>query len=544
MKKKRSSYVYNPTPSLYRSRSRFDLSFSHKTAFNEGDLVPVYLQEVYPGDTFDLQTSVVVRTAVPFIRPIMDNLFMDMYYFFVPNRLTYDKWAQVLGYNNDSAWAPTEMAKVPSVYGKVATNSIADYMGVQTIGGQINSSGAVSRLPFRAFALIYDQWFRDENNQTPIYVNTTDVDTSEFNSNSFGPNNIYGMCPKANKVHDYFTSCLPAPQKGEAVDVPLNGIANVYAGAASEVSNRINGNYLYWIKNDGSPTASADKVLEVQDGATVGVSGASGGTGDSLVPKNLIINGDDLGASVNDIRFAFAVQRMLEKDARGGTRIDEYYQEHWGVMNPDSRVQKTELLAGKRFPLSLTGVAQTSSTTESSALGQVGAYCLSNGRSGYTKGFTEHGFVIGVACVRQFHTYQQGLERFFRRFTRNEFYDPSFAFIGEQPVYNYEIYNSSSTGNQVFGYNEAFADLRYRPNRISGMLRTGAGQGLDIWHLGDNYSSQPVLGDEFIKEFNYVDRCLSAPSTTIANFVCDFYFKQYGIRELPTYSIPSLVDHM
>lgn len=542
----RSNFVYGTSPQVYKRRSQHDLSHSHKTMFNQGELVPILVQEVYPGDTFKTDLSSVVRTTTPFIRPIMDNLFIDFYFFFVPNRLTYERWQEVMGENKKGPWAPSSYAVVPAVTGTVSTGSVADYMGVQSASA-ITGSGGVSRLPFRAFGLIYDQWFRDENLQQPMDINITDIDNTSFNNNAWAPNNIYGMLPHVNKFHDYFTSCLPSPQKGAAVDVPINGFSKVVTtGLSSQMvtGTDLSGSSLLWCKNDGSSVPSSDLVIEVQDGETNGVAGGAGAPGTKIVPRNLIINGETLGAGVNDIRYAFALQRMLEKDARGGTRYVEYLLEHFGTVSPDSRLQRTEFLGGKRIPLQLQQVQQTSQSTENSPLAQVGAYSLTNGRAGFTKSFTEHGFIVCVACVRQFHTYQQGLEKFWTRLSRYDFYDPSFALIGEQPVYTSEIYNDISVRGQIFGYNEAYADLRYKPSRISGQLRSINNNGFDVWHLGDEYANAPVLGDQFIQEPNIVDRVLSVPSTTAPNFIADFYFKTKAIRVIPAVAEPSLIDHM
>ncbi len=541
-----SKYVksYNLKPTIYKSRSKFPLNHSHKTMFNEGDLVPILVQEVYPGDTFNVDTNYVIRTTAPFIRPIMDNLFIDIRYFFVPNRLVYDKWPEVMGENKTSAWAPDSYAEVPTVNGTISTGSVADYMGLKNASTETTAI-RVSRLPFRAFGLIYDEWFRDENLQQPMLINKSDIDNTSLNNKSWAPNNIYGMLPKVNKLHDYFTSCLPAPQKGDPVSVSLNGVAPVITTNLSSQFSSPMGTPLYWMNSTSGDKVNTSGFIGVSNGDTQFGADPAPSTGGNLAPLNLVIKGDDLGASINDLRMAGALQRLLEKDARGGTRYTEYIQEHFGVINPDARLQRSEYLGGSRQPLALQQVQQTSQSSTESPLAQVGASSLTNGRSGFTKGFTEHGFVIGVACVRQFHTYQQGVERFWTRTSRYDFYDPVFANIGEQPVYQYEIYANATNivGKQVFGYNEAWADLRYRPSRVSGPLTSQSGEGFDIWHLGDSYSSAPVLGSDWIKEGNNIDRCLSVPSTTAPNFIADFYFNMNAIRELPTYSIPGLFDH-
>ena len=559
---KRSNFTWSQKPMLYHSRSRFDLSHHHKTMFNEGQLIPFYVQEVYPGDTFKVKTSSVTRTTTPFLRPVMDNLFLDMFYFFVPNRLVYDKWQVVMGENKQGYWSNTEVAAVPQVssYGN-GIGTIADYMGIPVVSSE-RCAPNISALPFRAYALIWNEWFRDENTQAPVLINTGDFQDDQYlNSAAWSVQNIFGKPAPINKLHDYFTSCLPSPQKGDPVDLPFNGNVPVYStrtinpnplsvvGSLGEISP------IQFLDNNwGRPFSSVGLYNAVFQDLTItdptvylgGISSSTSGTpGPDLNPSNLqaIFNNANLGLNVNDLRTAFQVQKLLEKDARGGTRYTEYLQEHFGVISPDSRLQRPEFLGGKRMPLSIQQVAQTSSGTEDSPLAQVSAFSLSNGICGMSKGFVEHGFIIGVMAVRQFHTYQQGIEKFWFRQTRLDYYDPVFSNIGEQPVYTKEIF-AESVEDQVFGYNEAWADLRYRPSRISGMLRSQANQGFDIWHFADNYVNAPMLSDTFMRETNlYLNRTLSVDSSLVPNFVIDIFNKVEAIRPLPTYSVPGLIDH-
>lgn len=551
---KKSSFTWSQKPMLFHSRSKFNLSHHHKTMFNEGELIPFYVQEVYPGDTFKVKSTNVIRTTAPFLRPVMDNLFLDMFYFFVPNRLTYDKWQQVMGENKESYWAPQTYAEVPIAdISENGVGTIADYMGIPISNGRDNQN-FVSVLPFRAYALIWNEWFRDENTQQPVFVDTGDEGDYVINSAYWGPDNIFGKPAPINKLHDYFTSCLPAPQKGSPVDLPFNGNVPVYAtttqnpapGVVSTMSpiQFLNNNWQPPFSDNLIHPAVINNLLDKNYLSSIGTT-ETGTIAPDLNPSNLqaIFDNSNLGLSVNDLRIAFQTQKLLEKDARGGTRYTEILQEHFGVLSPDSRLQRPEFLGGKRMPLSLQQVAQTSSSVEDSPLAQVSAFSLSNGTCGFSKGFVEHGFVIGVMAVRQFHTYQQGIEKFWFRSQRLDFYDPVFSNIGEQPVYTKELY-SRADPNTIFGYNEAWADLRYRPSRISGMLRSDANQGFDIWHFADKYSNAPVLSDIFMRETNiYLNRTLSVDSGGAPNFVIDIFNNVDAIRPMPTYSVPGLIDH-
>lgn len=534
-------------PRIKFARTKFDLSYEHKTAFNLGDLVPVYLQEIYPGDTFDLNAAYAMRTTVPFVRVPMDNIFVDTFYFFVPHRIVYNRWPEVLGENNNGYWAPASMPEVPKATKQIFTTdvkkkymtSIANYFGLPYDSMTFN----VSDLPFRAYALIWNEWFRDENTQEPVNINFGDnKGVVAINNEPFGVNNYHGQCAKVNKLHDYFTSCLPAPQKGEAINIPMEEPVPVYTGASHSQTSPVG---LGFNNSTGNPITGTG-TLGLAIGETGFLQTSFTPTEGGIYPNNLYAD-VNLG-NINDLRFAFQLQKMLEKDARGGTRYVEYLQAHFGVTTPDARFQRPEFLGGKRNPLSMQQVTQTSASTDTSPLGQVSAYSLSNGSSGYSKGFVEHGFVIGVCCARQYHTYQQGIDKMWLRFKKTDFYDRLFSTLGEQPVYNYEL---DASGQQiedanVFGYNEYGADLRYRRNIVTGALNSTLGQGFDVWHFGDYYdsSSAPHLDSDFMQETPaYLDRCLSAPSTTVPNFIIDFAFKQTAIRVMPAYSIPGYVDH-
>ena len=544
---KKSNYVFGSVPMIRASRSKFDLSFTHKTSGNVGKLYPFFCQEVYPGDTFKTKSTILARLNSAYLRPVMDNLFLDQYFFFVPSRLVYDKFAQVFGENKQSPWAVQNPPSIPCFQNTEASGNIALHDNVCAylylpVGEDLKENiKDISLLPARAFALIYDEWFRDENNVMPMNIQKGDAAASEkLNNQVWSPSNYLGKCPNVAKFHDYFTSCLPTPQKGDPVEVgtvalparllPVSGLPLDVSSHTS--SSMFPSNYSdlmadagYTIRSSGNPVLgklktstsnstnvvpSNDVTLYVYGGQSTDnntgyvISKPSSGSGsiDSVYVNNLAAYdpGVALGATtVNDLRLAFQTQKMLEKDARGGTRYREYILSHFGVSVADSRVQVPEFLGGKRSPLNVQQVAQTSQATTDSPLASLGAYSLSFGQSGFSKGFTEHGYIIGVMCLRYHHTYQQGVERFAFRKNRLDFYDPVFANIGEQPVYKKELF-AGAPSDAVFGYQEAWADLRYRPSRVSGQLASKATNSLDIYHFADEYANAPTLQESFINE--------------------------------------------
>lgn len=584
------TFAFQNLPSVRKRRSMFDLSHGLKTSMSAGRLYPIFCQEVYPGDTFKDKTNVVARVTSAFLKPVMDNCFMDTYFFFVPNRLVMDKWSAVMGENKNSAWAPSAYATVPTAAsGIVKPGSVGDYLGLPADMTQSIPAG-VNILPFRAYALIWDEWFRDQNNQQPMNISKGDTASSSevYNDSEWSPINYFGKLAPVGKVHDYFTSCLPSPQKGDAVDfgilstperiLPVSGVdlGNNANGAKTSPSLFPDKSHLIELLNQAgynvtlanmfgtgkvAVSTSPESTLFGADGVNLGTIGGTslaGALGSGSLPSGSSINssvgftnlaaydsGQELGAtSINELRYAFALQRMLEKDALGGTRYTEYLLSHFGVSSPDARLNRSELLGGHRFPISVQQVSQTSQPSDTSPLGAVGAYSLSNGECCFTKGFVEHGFIIGVAMIRQYHTYQQGIERFWFRSKRTDYYDPVFANIGEQPVYKSELYAFGATDlkETPFGYNEAWADLRYRPNRVTGQMRSNIQKSLDIWHFADDYENAPTLNSQFIEETpTYIDRTLAVPSTSQDQFIVDIYHKCPAYRCLPVYSTPSML---
>lgn len=550
-------YVAMDAPTIHHSRSRFDLSYDIKTSMSVGKLYPIYLQEVYPGDTFSDSTTLVTRLSSAYIRPVMDNLFMDVYFFFVPNRIVFDKWEQVFGENKAGVWvqpAPVSAPVFPQ-YQQVYEGTVADYLGLpvsDAVAGEYLPKG-VNILPFRAFAKIYDDWFRDQNMIAPMLIQTGDYTIAEYLNNSdWAPGNYMGKLPSVSKFHDIFTSALPSTQKAAApVKVPLGGTVPVVAGASHLFGGKI--------QMEPAATFTSPLALRVDSTIAAGTYGRLAyvtSSGSQTVPSdwsvNMVADLENAGQfNVTDLRYAFQLQRILERAARTGTRYTEYLMGAFGVSSPDARLQRAEYLGGKRMPLSVQQVAQTTpGSSGGDTLGTLGAFSLSNGKCGFQKGFVEHGFIIGVCCIRQHHTYQQGVERMWQRHARFDYYDPILANISEVPVYRSELYAATNPVSDdaldadVFGYQEAWYDLRQRKSQVTGQMRTINSASFDIYHYADFYANAPYLNKQFITEIpDYVDRTIAVPSTSADQFIVDIYHKQTAIRVLPTYSIPGLVDH-
>jgi hypothetical protein len=560
-----SHFALNPTNIDIR-RSTFDRSHSLKTSFNVGDIVPFFVDEVLPGDTFNVDTSKVVRLQT-LLTPVMDNIYLDTYFFFVPNRLTWSHWKQFNGENTESAWIPQTEYEIPQITapasGGWSVGTIADYLGIPT--GVPNLS--VSALPFRAYALVMNEWFRDENLSDPLVVPVDDATVVGVNSGTFVTDVAKGGLPyKAAKYHDYFTSCLPSPQKGPDVVIPVAQAGSYpVVSLSSEVdSSKSTGSLVFkakaynqipylglksFVDSSGSRLTDFDKGNSSFDSAV--------GLSDGVVPVNLwaVADGNAASATINQLRMAFQIQKLYEKDARGGSRYIEILKSHFGVTSPDARLQRPEYLGGNRVPININQVVQQSATASGeTAQGTVtGMSVTTDTHSDFTKSFTEHGFVIGVMVARYDHTYQQGLERFWSRKDRFDYYWPVFANIGEQAVKNKEIFAQGpakvdSAGavidDQVFGYQEAWADYRYKPSRVTGEMRSQYAQSLDVWHLADDYSALPMLSDSWIREDKTnVDRVLAVTSSVSNQLFADIYIKNRTTRPMPMYSIPGLIDH-
>nr|WNN13219.1 MAG: major capsid protein [Microviridae sp.] len=543
-----SRFSYNP--GTYARRSRFDLSTTVKTSFDVGDLVPFYYEEVLPGDTFVLDTNVLARMQT-LLTPIMDDLYLDVFYFYVPNRLTWEHWKEFMGENTKSAWYPTTEYTIPQITvapeKSVAFKSCADYMGIPPITVNSGQPGlSFSALPFRAYGLIWNEWFRDENLQDPVLVDTGDS-THVYNADNAVDG---GKLLKANKYHDYFTSALPSPQKGPDVTIPLSngmvpvttvdseraiGLSNVPLTFTREDNNAL-ARGLYPLYGESVGTNKFDLIYGA---STSDIAGANPG----LVPANLFAQLENYPvATINTLRLAFATQRLYEKDARGGTRYREIIKSHFNTISPDARQQVPELLGYNRINISISQVVQNSQTA-TTPQGHTAAFSLTaDSDSSFTKSFTEHGMVIGLLCARYKHTYQQGIPRCFSRKSRFDYYWPVFANLGEQPILNKEIYaNGTAKDNEVFGYQEAWAEYRYHPDSCTSEMRSAYPQSLDVWHLGDDYSTLPSLSPTWIEEDkSTVDRVLAVTSANSNQLFADIYIKNVATRVMPMFSIPGM----
>lgn len=541
-----SHFATNPT-SIDMSRSSFDRDSSVKTSFNVGSVIPFYLDEVLPGDTFSIDTSKVVRLQT-LITPMMDNLYLDTYWFFVPNRLVWSHWKEFMGENTQSAWIPETEYNVPVITappGGWNVGTIADFMGIPT--GVSNIS--VNALPFRAYALIMNEWFRDQNLSDPLNIPVDEATVTGVNTGNYVTDVAKGGMPfKAAKFFDYFTSCLPSPQKGPDVTIQLaKGDYPVDATGSLPVNFAWSAGYgpnaLSAVRN-GADTAN---LLITQSGAP---SGTDGNVSASVNMADLSATASipELGiVTINQLRMAFQIQKFYERSARGGTRYIEILKSFFGVTSPDARLQRPEYLGGNRVPININQIVQQSGTVSGSTpQGNVSGMSLTvDTHSDFTKSFVEHGFVIGLMVSRYDHTYQQGIERMWSRKTKFDYYWPVFANIGEQAVLNKEIYaQGNSEDDEVFGYNEAWADYRYKPNRVSSEMRSAYSQSLDSWHLGDDYSALPSLSDEWIREDpSNVDRVLAVQSSVANQLFADIFVRNRTTRAMPLYSIPGLIDH-
>lgn len=496
-------------------RSSFDRSHGHKTAFDAGLLVPIFVDEALPGDTFSLQATMFARLSTPIV-PIMDNMFLETFFFACPVRLLWDNWKKFNGeqrYLSDSTDYLVPQVIAPAS-GGWPVGSLADYMGIPT---GINSL-STSALWHRAYNLIWNEWFRDENLQDslPIYTNDgPDPDTAYY-------------VRRRNKKPDYFTTCLPWPQKGAAVTIPLGTSAPISYGATGNSGTlglkNSAGSWVGMETNDVMLHGSNTAVTNEANKLYADLSAASAQT-------------------INSLRQAFQIQKLLERNARGGTRYTEILQSHFGVVSPDARLQRPEYLGGSSSRININQVAQTSPTSGSNAMGDLAAFGMVADRfHGFTKSFTEHMVIIGLANVRADITYQQGLNRMFSRKTRYDFYWPALANIGEQSVLNKEIYcQGTAADDSVFGYQERWGEYRYKPSIITGKLRSTYSTPLDFWHLSQKFANLPTLNSTFIEDNPPFARVLAVP--TEPQIVFDSFFNLRCARPMPAYGIPGLIDH-
>lgn len=525
-------------PQVGVSRSRFQRNSDNKTTFNTGDLIPIYLDEVLPGDTHEIDMACVMRMATP-IFPVMDNAFCDFYFFFVPNRLLWEHWKEFMGENKETAWTPKTEYSIPQVTAPAegwAEGTLADYLGLPTKVKGLS----VSALPGRAYGLIYNEWFRNQNVTQPTLVEVTDATTTGKNDGSKTNDSAITLAKplKAAKVFDYYTGALPEPQKGEPITIPLSGNAPIKGYKDAKATTEIDKS-IYAVFNGAIETKGTVGVVSTPNNRAIISS-----TSDS----NRAYLGADLSnvnaTTINQLRQAFQIQKLLEKDARGGTRYREVLREHFGVISPDSRMQIPEYLGGYRLPINVSQVIQTSSTNSTSPQGNTAALSVTTmNKPMFTKSFTEHGFIMGLAVVRTDQTYQQGIERMWSRTGRYDYYWPVLANIGEQAILNKEIYaQGNAKDNEAFGYQEAWADYRYKPSKVTGLFRSNAQQSLDAWHYAQDYDALPTLSTAWMEQNDSeMKRTLAVQSQP--DFIADFYFMNKTTRCMPVYSIPGLIDH-
>ncbi|QXP44286.1 MAG: major capsid protein [Arizlama microvirus] len=524
-----SQHVFAQVPSADIQRSTFNRSHSVKTTFDEGFLVPFFVDEVVPGDTFNLNATLFARLATP-IAPLMDNLYLETFYFFVPNRLIWTNFKKFMG---ELAPATFTAYTIPQIVSPVSTGwavgTLSDYFGLPT--GIVGLS--VSSLWHRAYNLIWNEWFRDENLQAAVVVDLDD-----------GPdtNSDYVLLRRC-KRHDYFTSSLPFPQKAaNPVSLPLGTSADIKYGTSVSGIDYTG----KWV----NPVTASDAVAHFYNSDDKAGAGLAGNAASSI-PTMYADLSNATAATINALRQAFQLQRLLERDARGGTRYTEIVRSHFNVVSPDARLQRPEYLGGSTAPVQITPVPQMSSTTGTYPQGHLAGFGTSvSMNGGFSKSFTEHGVLLGLVNVRADISYQQGINRMFKRSTKYDFYWPALANLGEQAITNDEIYAvaSASAGDAgdiqnraTFAYQERWAEMRYKPSMITGKFRSTYATPLDVWHLAQNFTSLPTLSPAFIVEEAPMSRVIAI--NTEPHFILDSFIQIQAARPMPVYSVPGMIDH-
>lgn len=554
---------FNQIPEMKASRTRFNRDQTILTTFDAGKLIPFYVDEVLPGDTFSVDTSAIIRMTTPKY-PVMDDAFIDFYYFYCPNRILWDNFKYFMGEVEETPWMPTKEYKVPEIKINITTGGLAkpvegtilDYMGVPT---KVKNSFEINALPIRAYVKIWNEFFRDENVDNAATIKTTSEDVIYDTGTSSGTEeeattenrlkNAYkgGFCLPVNKFHDYFTSCLPYPQRGPEVALPLTGNAPVglYKDTNLKELGTQEGNQMIAFNFPSQLNKPLIRNAENPEYKNYAFANGSGSSTEYINDSAFL--GTDLGAvtaaTINDLRKAVAVQQYYEALARGGSRYREQVQALWDVVISDKTVQVPEYLGGGRYHVNINQIVQTSGqqTNTDTPIGETGAMSVTPiNESSFTKSFEEHGFVIGVCCVRHNHSYQQGLERFWSRKDRLDYYVPQFANLGEQPVKKKEIMlTGTETDEETFGYQEAWADYRMKPNRVSGKMRSNATGTLDFWHYADNYKTAPTLSQEWMTEGKEeIARTLIVQDEP--QFFGAIRVANKTTRRMPLYSVPGL----
>ena len=525
-------HQFTMIPKAEIPRSSFDCQSTHKTTFDAGYLVPVYVDEVLPGDTFNLKMTAFARLSTP-LYPIMDNMHLESFFFFVPNRLIWDNWQKFMGQQNNPADSISYVVpQQVSPANGYAIGTLQDYMGLPTVG-QVTATKTVSHCAFwtRAYNLIYNEWFRDENLQNSVVVDKGD-----------GPDTVtnYTLLRRG-KRKDYFTSALPWPQKGSSVTLPL--------GTSAPIKQSTNFGSGGTTKDDQYTVAfsGAGQVGFFNSSATQGTVGFTNAVSSSY---NLYADlSQATAATINQLRQSFQIQKLLERDARGGTRYTEIIRSHFGVISPDARLQRPEYLGGGTTSININPIAQNSGTNASGTTTPLGTLAaMGTGLAhnhGFTQSFVEHGVILGIVAVRADLTYQQGLQRMWSRSTRYDFYFPAFATLGEQAVLNQEIYvTGDTTDSGVFGYQERWAEYRYYPSRISSLFRSTAAGTIDGWHLAQKFTAVPTLNTTFIQDTPPLERTLAVGAEANGQqFIFDSFFNVKKARPMPMYSVPGLIDH-